>query len=339
MTPAISVVVPTWNSEEFIGRSVQSILDQSLDGSLIELVVVDDCSTDRTFAMLQKLAARFPRIVVERLAKHSRGPGEARNRGVDIATGEWIAFLDADDEYADNGLETLLDLAEAAPCEIATARLVYVGADGSRMPGDRSRRLLPERLLGITAADQPELFYEPLSVFRRLYRRGSLVENAIRSPEGVVAQDTVFVTEALLRATRINYDPAVVYRYYTGILRSDPSISDKVDADYIADWVTTREMTVRVHERFGPSYLDIRYNLDLTSGLQRIARYYSAAAQAADVTARLDVLRTMRRFLIHHEHADLKNRSRMERALVLLIAEGLLEEADDLLVSWRQRSD
>ncbi|HXH85418.1 MAG TPA: glycosyltransferase family A protein, partial [Nitrospira sp.] len=89
-SPKVSVVIPVFNGERFIGDAIQSALDQTFKN--FEIIVVDDGSTDQT----EKIVRQFS----DRVAYHrqeNRGAGVARNLGVTCASGEWIAFLDADD--------------------------------------------------------------------------------------------------------------------------------------------------------------------------------------------------------------------------------------------------
>ncbi len=99
LSPVISVVIPTYNYGRFIGEAMESVLDQTLTPG--EIVVVDDGSTDETEAVVREFGER-----VRYVRQENRGVSEARNRGVAETTGEWIAFLDADDTWEPTKLET-----------------------------------------------------------------------------------------------------------------------------------------------------------------------------------------------------------------------------------------
>lgn len=104
--PAVSVVIPTYNSGRFVTHAIESVLAQSFED--IEIIVVDDGSTDGTEA---RVAVYGPQIsYVER---PHRGPGAARNHGAALARGEWLAFLDADDFWYPRRLELQLTMADA----------------------------------------------------------------------------------------------------------------------------------------------------------------------------------------------------------------------------------
>lgn len=132
MSPLCSVVIPAYNSEAFLPDCIRSVQAQSFAD--LEILVVDDGSTDRTAQCVQRLAEGDARI---RYLKQPQNMGvaAARNRGVDEARGEWIAFLDSDDLWTPDKLARQLALADESG-----ARLAYTGAqciDHDGAPLDR----------------------------------------------------------------------------------------------------------------------------------------------------------------------------------------------------------
>ncbi len=114
--PAFSVVLPCYNAQTWIGRAVQSALRQQGVGE-IEVVIVDDRSTDGSLDAAHALAAADPRIRVLQNAANL-GPGGTRNAGLAAANGEWIALLDADDAFADGRLSRLAAIAAESSAPI-----------------------------------------------------------------------------------------------------------------------------------------------------------------------------------------------------------------------------
>lgn len=108
--PKISVVMPTYNRGDKIRASVDSVLSQSWP--LVELIIIDDASTDDTWAVIESYKSSHPNIVAVRQATN-QGGGKARNTGIDLATGAYVALLDSDDFWSADKLEK----------QIATLRL------------------------------------------------------------------------------------------------------------------------------------------------------------------------------------------------------------------------
>ncbi|HEU0098283.1 MAG TPA: glycosyltransferase family 2 protein [Allosphingosinicella sp.] len=124
--PTVSVLIPAYNVADYLEEAVASALAQEVD---LEVVVVDDGSTDATPETVRRLEAD-PRVRGFRLPVNA-GPSAARNKALDEARGEWIAFLDADDWFAPGRLAYLLKVAEAAGAEAVTDDLLLIneGAD------------------------------------------------------------------------------------------------------------------------------------------------------------------------------------------------------------------
>ena len=101
----VSVIVPVRNGERYVTRCIDSILPQMARD--MELIVVDDASPDGTPALLRKTYGTDPRVLLVCCTEH-RGPAAARNAGIRLSRGEWIAFCDSDDEWAPQNLQRLL---------------------------------------------------------------------------------------------------------------------------------------------------------------------------------------------------------------------------------------
>src|SRR4029077_13002944 len=101
--PLVSVIVPCYNAAPFVQATIRSVLRQSW--SHLEVLAVDDGSTDATFQIVEAIAADDPRVRPIRLARNHGSPAAPRNAGVAAARGEWVAFLDADDLWHPRKLE------------------------------------------------------------------------------------------------------------------------------------------------------------------------------------------------------------------------------------------
>jgi glycosyltransferase involved in cell wall biosynthesis len=147
MRPSISVVIPVFNAGHRLGAALASIDAQHHDGPL-EVIVVDDGSTDDTPTAIAALAGR-----VRAVRQDNAGPAAARNTGLAMATGEIVAFLDADDLWPDDKLAHQLAALEGDPdLDVVLGRISYVGLPGAIIPDiafeDEARQSLSNVHLG-----------------------------------------------------------------------------------------------------------------------------------------------------------------------------------------------
>jgi len=105
--PLISVIIPLYNAEDYLSETIESVLSQSYQN--LELLIVDDCSADKSRELVKRFEDRDKRIRLIELEANFGGPARPRNVGVEKSSGEYIAFLDADDIWEINKLEIQLD--------------------------------------------------------------------------------------------------------------------------------------------------------------------------------------------------------------------------------------
>lgn len=204
--PAVSIIVPCYNVVEVLPRAVASVLAQTFTDW--ELILVNDCSTDGTASVARGLAAADPRIRLVDLVENTGSSG-ARNAGIDVAAGEYLVFLDADDEMLPRFLSELLDLM-SDDTDIVSCGHLLVDPDGSVTA--RKSRL--QGWLGTDQAVQAGMT-GALTPFPwdKLYRRRLF--DGLRYPVGAHRFEDLTMNVALYarsRAVRVTNTP--LHRYY-----------------------------------------------------------------------------------------------------------------------------
>jgi glycosyltransferase involved in cell wall biosynthesis len=216
--PACSVVIPARDAAPFLGRCLGSALGQTLRD--IEVIVVDDGSTDATPALLADWAARDPRLVV--LRQPGQGVSAARNRALDAARGRWIALLDADDAFEAGRLRHLLARAEAEQAdlmadnplleEFGTGRFLGTAWPGMDFAALARAPLTPAGLLLGDRLDLPG--YAKTGYLKPVLRRDFLLRHGLRYREGLpLGEDFLFYFECVAAGGRFLLDPSAGYRY------------------------------------------------------------------------------------------------------------------------------
>lgn len=207
-TETITVVVPIYNVAGYLEKCIESILTQTYQN--LEIILVDDCSTDASPAICDKYAAIDSRIKV--LHKETNeGLGYARNSGMKMATGTYLTFVDSDDWIDENMYEMMLSALLDTGSELAVCRYKSVYSD----------RVEDSSTGVVTIFQGTELLeeyirrpYEPMkisnAVWNKLYKRALAQE--LFFPSGIF-EDILFTTRLLLQATRSVYMDAAFYNY------------------------------------------------------------------------------------------------------------------------------
>ena len=138
--PLVSVIIPTYNRANLLLRAIKSVLSQTYKN--LELIIVDDCSTDNTGEVVRKLQRKDKRI---KYIKHreNRGGSAARNTGIKVAKGEYVAFQDSDDKWIQDKLEKQLAVLKKFPDEktiIYTAFIKIMNKDAFYLPGKKVKK-------------------------------------------------------------------------------------------------------------------------------------------------------------------------------------------------------
>ncbi|MGW6705141.1 bifunctional glycosyltransferase/CDP-glycerol:glycerophosphate glycerophosphotransferase [Streptomyces sp. NPDC054956] len=244
--PDVSVVVIVYNDAERLPTAVQSVLDQTLHG--VEVVIVDDCSKDRSYAVAQELEAAHPgRVRAFRLPENSGGCGAPRNHGIEQAAGEYVMFLDSDDVLERNACRNMLDAAERTGSDLVSGMCVRVFVDNrwgkttEWYPWIYSRTRTLESI-----TEYPDLLvYDTLST-NKCYRRAFLLEQGLQFPVGIHYEDLLFSAQAYVAARRITLIPNHVYFWNVIEKAAAKSISNR--RHEIENFVHRMEIHRRVDE-------------------------------------------------------------------------------------------
>ncbi len=189
--PLVSVVLIGYNDASRITRALESLRRQTLRS--LEIIVVDDASTDATAEIIESIAANDDRIRFVQRAENSGGCSAPRNDGLALARAPWVMFCDSDDEYDEHACATLLAAAEDwdadVVCGTAVRHDVTRGRDKPWRPELHSHDRVVARL-----DDEPDLLYDTISV-NKIYRRSFLIDHTISFPPGLLFEDQVFTLQ------------------------------------------------------------------------------------------------------------------------------------------------
>lgn len=205
----ISVVIPIYNAESSLDRCIQSIVSQTYTN--IELILVNDGSTDNSLGICNNYATTDPRIVV--ISQKNSGVSSARNRGIETARNEWITFIDADDYIDNKYIESL------AQCANHTNHntLIIQGHKKISKGELADKVVFPNILLQGTELQsvfEKHKIIEYGQPWAKLYNRNLLIEKNIRFNKQIsYSEDMLFMLEYILHCNSIKYIEGAYYNY------------------------------------------------------------------------------------------------------------------------------
>jgi CDP-glycerol glycerophosphotransferase len=211
--PKISVIVPVYNVEEYLDECLTSIERQTMGD--LEIVVVDDGSTDGSAAIARAHAERDPRIRI--VTRPNGGLSAARNTGIEHATGEYLAFVDSDDLLVPNAYELLLGSLEETGSDFATGNVHRLTVLGTNQAPFLARAFGRDR--AATHVRRFDALLTDRIVPNKLWRRSFWDAQGFRFPEGMLHEDIPVVIPAhvLARAVDVIATPVYLYRVREGI--------------------------------------------------------------------------------------------------------------------------
>ncbi|MCM1134049.1 MAG: glycosyltransferase [Clostridium sp.] len=206
----ISVIVTAYNVGDYLERCLESLLKQSYEH--IEVIVVDDGSTDGTAGICERYAESCSKIRVVRQPEN-RGVAEARNAGLAAAKGDYIGFVDGDDWAEPDMYRAMLGACEETNAEIAICSYRQIGAEQGQEDFSGERYVLTrEEALEVYICDhRPWHIYH--SVWSKLFRKGIVA--GLKFPRGRESEDIMYTTRALLRARTCVFLDTPYYNYLT----------------------------------------------------------------------------------------------------------------------------
>ena len=251
--PAISVIIPLYNAEQYIGECLESILAQTFQD--FEVIVVDDCSTDKSVEIVQGYALKFGgRLRLAKMKKNSGSGTAPRNFGLTLSRGEYIFFLDNDDTITPTAFAELYSVAKEFNADVVSCEKYYLVPEKFWNQVKAGNKVNPYSYKLGDFVNKPTLITDNLAervkrfhqrhflwnVWAQLIRRDFIFENQIKFV-GVIADDVIFIICEICAAERYVLVPNVInyYRihddsfYQRNHIRPDTNLNK-----HLHNWIT-----------------------------------------------------------------------------------------------------
>lgn len=241
--PKVSVVVPAYNCEGFLPETLDCLLTQSLKD--IQIIIVDDGSTDGTPAMVDRFAAQDKRVTA--IHKENGGVSSARNQGIELAEGKYILFLDSDDLLSQTALEEMYNALENTGSDLALCRCMRFGFGGTEY------NPIVDSLARETAVDcfDKRLLWNFLPA-NKCCRTELLKNSGVRFPSTRYSEDGAFWLPLILTAKpKITGVYSAVMKYRRHQPDEGKSVTQSISVDLLQNFRTSLEIVYTAAEAVG----------------------------------------------------------------------------------------
>lgn len=272
----VSVIVPVYNVEKYIGKCIESIIKQTFHN--FEVIIIDDESPDNSIDIVKKMTKKDDRFKI--ISQKNRGLGGARNTGIDNAKGEYLFFLDSDDYIEEDTLEMLVNYMKSKDVDIVVFDYCKVKEDGEVISSPKfgegvlSRDDAYRKILSLKTSPQ---------AWNKLYKKKLFIENNIYYPEKFLHEDIPVTHKLFWKSENIGY---IGKSFYYWVERGD-SITQKITYKHINDVTKTllakKEFlhTHNIFDKFEMEY--IRGSVQMLNLLLERSWNYAGVLQSYDI--------------------------------------------------------
>ena len=226
MGEKVSVIIPVYNSEQYVKKTIDSVLKQREDGIEIETILIDDCSSDGSYRILEQYSHRDS-VKVYRTEKPSGSASKPRNIGLDNSTGEYVLFVDSDDALKPHALSQMLRCVEEHGVDLFDFAYEDVFSSKNRTINKRYLEQGEGEYYSNECIEDWFSICHP--IFTKLFKRSTIETNGIRFIETLRnGEDSMFLFEYFNCIDRFWHQNNVVYEYY----HRDNSVSHTYDVKY-----------------------------------------------------------------------------------------------------------
>jgi glycosyltransferase involved in cell wall biosynthesis len=202
----ITLIIPTYNSKNKLNRAIQSIIKQSFGFSNIELIIIDDFSTDGTIEILKNFANKYDNIIPVFLEENSGTPSKGRNIGLKKASAEYIMFLDHDDTYDKEMCEKLYSVCLNNDSDMVGCRVNFI--DGEKILSvDPVLNDYKNEFFDLDRNFPSKIIFYPSnkSIWNKIYNKKIILKYNIHFPEDGLHEDDYFLVDFYLHAKKIGF--------------------------------------------------------------------------------------------------------------------------------------
>ncbi|MFF3023915.1 glycosyltransferase family 2 protein [Gottfriedia sp. NPDC057948] len=214
--PQISVILPIYNVENYIHECLNSLLNQTIGYENLEVIMVNDCSNDRTPLIIDEYAAKYENFKAIHFTENSGAPGKPRNVGIENATGKYTIFLDPDDIVPADAYEKLINVIENSDSDFVMGKMQSFDDETKRRHEHVTFKQyqLQKKYIDVNIDNVPFFYQVKTAIILKLVKTEFLLINKIEFIEGMKnGEDKYYDIQLFSKAKKFSYIPEVIYLY------------------------------------------------------------------------------------------------------------------------------
>lgn len=263
----ISVIIPLYNALNTINHTIQSVINQTIGFSNIELIIVDDCSTDGGYEFIQEYYSNYSNIKLLRLEKNSGSPSTPRNIALKNATSEYIMFLDADDELPPTACVTLYQEASIGGYDCVRGNLLVIKDDKEYIANK-----LSHEISGIQAVEQ--IIKKQSTTIDGIYKLKYFGEGKVNFlPDVKIGEDTIILTKYFSLTQKVKYINQVTYKYIRNTSINSFTSTQSYGVCELKNHLYVWNCSEENLQKINLSYYKLRLSVALKVTLENIIKY------------------------------------------------------------------
>ena len=325
----ITVIVPAYNVEDYIQEAIDSVCNQTMKFEDIQIIIVDDCSTDDTLRIIKERYSHYENIEIIECNQSSGAAGRPRNIGIEHTRGEYIMFLDPDDLFEKDAFETLYREITQKGAQISIGSYIQFNEKRS-YKHPILKKQLKHPISSVILEGDSDFIKLPPSIWCKIYKTEFIKNHNIKFPEGIACQDAVFMTACFMQAKKVSYIPKSIYRY-----RLRPtSITNNLKIKYFEDYSKSRKMIIECYaKRPDIDYFEWRYEEDIRFILEKLKQFNNT-----NIEDKVRIIEILEWFILEEEKVKHSINNEMIRSVIKKVKTQEYKEAVQVLEEGRQES-
>ncbi len=328
MSYKVTVIIPSYNSIEFLDETIESIINQTIGFENIELIIVDDLSTDNTQEVINSYVEKYENIKTYKNTKKTGTPGRARNIAISHAEADYIMFIDHDDKYLPNTVENLYNAITKNSSDVAIGKFQNFGQNNIISDGWITEDVI------LNSIDENKLFFSINNIWRMIFPKEFLNKNNITFPEGVFAEDLAFMIDVFVNASKIVFINEIVYnfRLRTGD-NSSTSLSKGIH--YLNGLIKGYDDVAEVLEKNNaPQYYDTIFNQHLSCWLSDLC-----LSETIDFNTKKDLIKKSNHLFNKIENVKPFPENQAIENMIIAINENNLDDVYNQMKNYKKTSE